>query len=101
VTTKISNNSTNILDIKGVTIQYLDSSGNPIAFKDGKKEATVSLYMWSDIQPGKDLEESLEARVPVVAVKEKSIKKIRIHVVYIPTPLKKESMDVPVKMEKQ
>ncbi|MFQ6079166.1 MAG: hypothetical protein ACE5NJ_08540 [Thermodesulfobacteriota bacterium] len=100
VTTKISNNSTNILDIKGVTIQYLDSSGNPIPFKDGKEKATVSHYMWSDIQPGKDSEKPLEAKVPMVAVKEKSINKIRIHVVYVPAPLKKESMDLPVKMEK-
>ncbi len=100
VTIKISNNSTNILDIKGVTIQYLDSSGNPIPFKDGEKKATVSLYMWSDIQPGEDLEKSIEAKVPMAAVKEKSIDKIRSHVVYVPTPLKKESMDLPVKMEK-
>jgi len=37
----------------------------------------------------------------MVAVKGKSINKIRIHLVYVPTPLKKESMDLPVKMEKQ
>jgi len=37
----------------------------------------------------------------MVSVKGKSINKIRIHLVYVPTPLKKESMDLPVKMEKQ
>jgi len=99
-TMKISNNSTNILNIKGVTIQYLDSSGSPIPFKDGEKKATVSLYMWPDIQPGKDIEKSLEAKVPMAAVKEKSIDKIRSHVAYIPTPLKREIIEVPVKMEK-
>jgi hypothetical protein len=99
-TIKISNNSTNILSMKEMTIQYLDSSGNPIPFKDGEKKATVSLYMWPDIQPGKDLEKSIEAKAPMAAVKEESINKIRSHVVYVPTPLKREIMDVPVKMEK-
>jgi len=97
-TIKISNNSTNILDIKEMIIQYLDISGNPIPFKDGEKKASVSFFGF-DIQPGKDSEKSLEAKVPMAGVKEKSINKIRSHIVYIPTPLKRESMDVPVKME--
>jgi hypothetical protein len=98
-TIKISNNSTNILTIKGVTIQYLDSSGNPIPFKDGEKKATVSAY-WTDIQPGQESEKSLEAKVPMAAVKEKSIDKIRSQVVYVLIPLKREIMEVPVKMQK-
>ena len=36
---KISNNSTNILDIRKITIQYIDISGSPISFKDGEKKA--------------------------------------------------------------
>jgi len=95
---KFSNNSTNIIDIKEVTIQYLDSSGNPIPFKNGEKKANVSAY-WSNIQPGKDSEKSLDVKVPMAAVKEKSIDKIQSHVVYIPIPLKMESMDFPVKTE--
>ncbi|MCG2776264.1 MAG: hypothetical protein L6406_11340 [Desulfobacterales bacterium] len=99
---KITNNSTNILDIKEMTIQYLDASGNPIPFKDGEKKATISAVYWSDIQPGKDSSEaSLDVKVPMDAVKKKSINKIRSHVVYIPTPLKSESMDVPITIEKQ
>ncbi len=95
---KILNNSTNILDIKEITIQYIDISGNPIPFKDGEKKAKVSFYE-SKIQPEKAFEITLDVKVPVAAEKEKSINKIRTHVVYVPTPLKKESMDVPVKME--
>ncbi len=95
---KISNNSTNILDIKEVTIQYLDISENPISFKNDEKEAKVSAY-WSNIQPGKDSEKPLDVKVPMAAVKEKSFNKIRTHVVYIPIPLKRESMDVLLKME--
>jgi hypothetical protein len=96
---KISNNSTSILDIKEITIQYIDISGNSIPFKDSEKKATVSFYGGSGIQPEKNFETTLDVKVPMAAEKEKSINKIRTHVVYIPTPLKKESMDVPVKME--
>ena len=97
-TLKISNNSTNILDIKEMTIQYIDISGNPIPFKDGEKKAKISIY-GDNIQPGKDSEKSLNVKVPMAAAKEKSIHKIRAYVVYIPTPLKRESMEIPVKME--
>jgi len=96
---KISNNSTNILDIKEMTIQYIDISGSPIPFKDGKKKAKVSFYGSGGIQPEKDFETTLDVKVPMAAVKDKSIKKIRTHVVYIPIPLKRESMDVLLKME--
>jgi len=95
---KISNDSTNILDIERVTMQYLDSSGNAIPFENGEKEAGVRGY-WSDIQPGTDSEASLDVRVPMAAVKEKSINKIRSHVVYIPVPLKKETMEFALEME--
>ncbi len=95
---KILNNSTNILDIKEITIQYIDISENPIPFKDGEKKAKVSFY-GANIQPEKDFETTLDVKVPMAAEKEKSINKIRTHVVYIPTPLKTETMDVPVKME--
>jgi hypothetical protein len=95
---KISNDSTDILEIKEVAIRYLDSSGNPIPFRDGGKKARVRGY-WSDIQPGRDSEVSLDVKVPMAAVKEKSIGKIRSRVVSIPIPVKEETMDVPVEMK--
>lgn len=95
---KISNDSTDILDIKEVTIQYLDGSGNPIPFENGMKKAMVGGY-WSDIQPGRDSEASLDVKVPMAAVKEKSINKIRSHVVYIPVPLKEETIEFALEIE--
>jgi len=94
---KIINNSKNILDVQGVTIQYLDASGNSIPFKTGEKKATVSAY-WSDLQPGKESEQRLDVTVPMAAVKEKSLAKIQVNVVYIPTPLRRETLEVPVKL---
>src|SRR4030042_4707310 len=66
---KITNQSKNVLDVQGVTIQYLDSSGNPIPFKTGEKKVTVSTY-WTDLQPGKEAENYLDVTVPMAAVKE-------------------------------
>lgn len=97
---KISNHSQNILDVQGVTIQYLDLSGNSIPFKTGEKKVTVSTY-WTDLQPGKEAENYLDVTVPIAAVKEKSLNKVQVRVVYIPTPLKREAFDIPVKMEEK
>jgi hypothetical protein len=97
---KISNKSNNILEVQGVTIQYLDSSGNPIPFKTGEKNVTVSTY-WKDLKPGTDSENYLDVTVPMAAVKEKLLNKIQIRVVYIPSPLKRETLDIPVKMEEK
>lgn len=97
---KILNHSQNILDVQGVTIQYLDLSGNSIPFKTGEKKVTVSTY-WTDLQPGKEAENYLDVTVPMAAVKEKSLNKIQVRVVYIPSPLKRESMEIPVKMEEK
>ena len=97
---KIMNQSKNILDVQGVTIQYLDSSGNPIPFKTGEKKVAVSTY-WTDLQPGKDAENYLDVTVPMAAVKEKSLDKIQVNVVYIPSPLKREALGIQVKMEEK
>jgi hypothetical protein len=95
---KISNKSNNILDVQGVTIQYLDHSGNPIPFKTGEKKVTVSPY-WKDLKPGTDSENYLDVTVPMAAIKEKPVDKIQVSVVYIPSPLKREALDIPIKIE--
>jgi len=97
---KIKNLSKNILETQGVTFQYLDASGNVIPFKSGEKNVTVSIYL-KDLQPGKESSNFLDVTVPMVAVKEKSLSKIQANVVYIPTPLKRESLEVPVKLEEK
>lgn len=97
---KITNQSKNILDVQGVTIQYLDQSGNPILFKTGEKKVTVSTY-WTDLQPGKEADNYLDVTVPMAAVKEKSLDKIQVNVVYIPSPLKREALGMSVKMEEK
>ena len=61
---------------------------------------TVSTY-WTDLQPGKEAENYLDVTVPMAAVKEKSLDKIQVNVVYIPSPLKREALGIRVKMEEK
>jgi hypothetical protein len=95
---KITNKSNDILDIQGVTLEYLDEAGKPIAFKSGEKISKVSSY-WQAIQPEKNFEGSIDATIPRAAVKEKALGKIEINVVYIPSLLKRETLTLSEKIE--
>jgi hypothetical protein len=51
------------------------------------------------IQPGETLEGSIDATIPRVAIKEKALGKIEINLVYVPSPLKRETLTLPEKIE--
>jgi hypothetical protein len=95
---KITNRSQNILDIQGVTLEYLDEAGKSIAFSSGEKISKVSSY-WKVIKPGEVFEGSVDATIPKAAVKEKALGKIEISAVYVPSPLKRETFTIPEKVE--
>jgi hypothetical protein len=95
---KITNKSKDILDIQGVTLEYLDEAGKPIAFKSGEKISKVSSY-WKAIKPGETFEGSIDATIPSAAIKEKALGKIEINMVYVPSPLKREMLILPEKVE--
>ncbi len=94
---KITNEANDILDIQGVTLEYLDEAGKPIAFKSGEKTSKVNSY-WQPIKPGKNFEGSIDAQIPRAAVKGKALGKLEINVVYISTPLKHETLTLPEKV---
>jgi hypothetical protein len=95
---KITNKSKDILDIQAVTLEYLDEAGKPIPFKSGEKISKVSSY-WQTIKPEGAFEGSVDATIPRAAVKEKALGKIEINVVYIPSPLKRETLTLSEKVE--
>jgi len=95
---KITNLSKDILDIQAVTLEYLDEGGNPIAFKSGEKIAKASLFLKA-IKPGETTEGTLDVTIPRAAVKEKTLGKMEINLVYIPSPLKREILTLPEKVE--
>jgi len=95
---KISNHSNKILDIQGVSIQYLDKAGNPISFATGEQRVTVAAY-WTELDPGRDAERFITVDIPREAVKEKMIEGVEVKVIYVPTPLKREALKLPLKIE--
>jgi hypothetical protein len=92
---KLINQSGSILDVQGLTIQYLDKDGNPISFAGGEKNATVSAY-WTDLGPGKEAQYNLDTTIPKAAVKDKKMARMELKVVYITTPLKRDVLNVPI-----
>ncbi len=95
-TYKIINTSKDVLDVQGVTVEYLDEQGKPIAFSSGEKIAKASL-MLNKINPGESSDGSLDVTFPRAALK--SLGKIDFNVVFIPSPLKRETLSMPEKLE--
>ncbi len=88
---KITNKSTDVLDIQAVTIEYLDEGGKVIPFSSGEKIATVNSF-WKALQPEEVTEGSLDVTIPRKAVKEKVLGKVQVNLVYVPSPLKRETL---------
>lgn len=95
---KIINKSKDVLDIQGVTFEYLSEAGKPIGFTAGEKIATVYPF-WKAIKPEEITEGSLDVAIPRMAAKEKALEKIEINLVYVSSPLKRETLALPEKVE--
>jgi hypothetical protein len=87
-----------MLDVQGVTVEYLDQAGKPILFESGEKIATATLYL-RITKPEQTTEGSLDVTIPRKAIKEKALGKIEISLVYIPSPLNRETIVFPEKIE--
>ncbi len=95
---KITNKSKDILDIQAVTLEYLDEAGKPIPYKPDEKIMKVYPF-WKVLQPEGIAEGSLDVTLPMKAIKEKSLRKIEVNLVYVPSPLKRETLTVSGKVE--
>jgi hypothetical protein len=95
---KITNKSKDILDIQAVTFEYMDDAGRPIAYKS--EEKIVKVYpFWKALQPEGIAEGTLDVTIPTKAIKEKSLRKIEVDLVYVPSPLKREILTLSEKVE--
>ena len=95
---KITNKSKDILDIQALTLEYLDEAGKPIPYKP--EEKIVKVYpFWKALQPEGITEGSLDITIPKMAIKEKPLAKIEINLVYVPSPLKRETLTLSEKVE--
>jgi len=95
---KITNQSKDILDIQAITFEYLDEAGKPIPFKSGEKISKVSVFL-RVIKPDENTEGSLDVTIPRMAVKEKALGKIEISLVYVPSPLNRETLTLSERVE--
>jgi len=95
---KITNKSNNILDIQAVTFEYLDEAGKPIPFKPEEKIDKVYPF-WKALQPEGMTEGTLDVTIPKMAVAGKALGKIEINLVYVPSPLKRETLILSEKIE--
>jgi hypothetical protein len=95
----ITNKSKDILDVQAVTFEYLDEAGKPIPFQSGEKISKVSLFLKA-IKPEEVTEGSFyDVTIPKMAIKEKALGKIEISLVYVPSPLKRETLTLSEKVE--
>ena len=95
---KITNKSKDILDIQAVTLEYMDDAGKPIAYKP--EEKIVKVYpFWKALQPEGIAEGTLDVTIPTKAIKEKSLRRIEVDLVYVPSPLKREILTLSEKVE--
>ena len=95
---KITNKSKDILDIQAVTFEYLDEAGKPIPFSSGEKIGNVYAF-WKALKPEEVAEGSLDVTIPRKAIKEKALGKIEVNLVYVPSPLKRETLTLSEKVE--
>ena len=95
---KITNKSKDILDIQGVTLEYLDEAGKPIPFKPEEKIEKVYPF-WKILPPEGITEGTLDVTIPKMAVMGKALGKIEISLVYVPSPLKRETLILSEKVE--
>ena len=95
---KITNKSKDILDIQAVTLEYLDETGKPIPFKPEEKIDKVYPF-WKALQPEGVTEGTLDVTIPKMAVTGKALGKIQIDLVFVPSPLKRETLTLSEKVE--
>jgi hypothetical protein len=95
---KITNKSKDILDIQALTFEYLDEAGKPISFSSAEKVGNVYSF-WKALKPEEVAEGSLDVTIPRKAIKEKALGKIEVNLVYVSSPLKRETLTLSEKVE--
>ena len=95
---KITNKSKDMLDIQAITVDYFDEVGKPIDFQPGEKITKASLY-FRIIKPEESFDGQLDVTIPRKAIKEKTLGKIEVNLVYVASPLNRETVTFPEKIE--
>ena len=95
---KITNKTNGLLDIQAVTLEYLDEARKPIAYKPAEKMSKVYPF-WKTLKPEEMAEGNLDTTIPGNAIKAKALSKIQIDLVYVPSPLSRDTLILSEKIE--
>jgi hypothetical protein len=95
---KITNKSKDNLDIQALALEYLDAAGKPIDFQSGERITKASLY-FRVIKPEESFDGQLDVTIPMKAIKEKTLGKIEVNLIYVASPLNRESATFSEKIE--
>jgi hypothetical protein len=95
---KITNKSKDNLDIQAVTVDYFDGAGKPIRYGSDEKTVNVNPF-WKVLKPEEVTEGNLDVTIPKKAVKEKILGRIEVNLVFVASPLKRENLSLPEKIE--
>jgi hypothetical protein len=96
---KLKNGSTDqTVRLIGGKMVYIDMSGNPIKIEEARTEPTLRFTSASSSQldPGQDSTQSIDVDFPAAALKEKTLKEIRLDLVYAPASYREETAKLAV-----
>jgi len=82
----------------GGKMVYIDLQGNPIKVEEARTEPTLRFTSasTSQLDPGQAATESVDVDFPAAALKGKSLKEIRLELVYVPTNYRQETVNLRV-----
>jgi hypothetical protein len=95
---KITNKSKDMLDIQALTVEYFDEAGKLIDFQPDERITKASLY-FKVINPEESFDGRLDVTIPMKAIKEKTLGKIEVNLVYVASPLNRETVTFPEKID--
>lgn len=82
-------------------VVYLDAEKKPIPMAEGRSDTTFKFpsYQTDRLDPGTEMSQEIDVPFPATAVTTpKSLRDLRLELIYLPTPYRKEAIDIPVSL---
>ena len=77
-------------------IRYIDAQGQPITLEDNRADPIVKFTSGERLDPGQEINESLDVDFPAAALKGNTLKAIRVDLAYVPSPYREETVNLAV-----
>jgi hypothetical protein len=78
----------------------MNNDGKPVSPAEGRRDTTFTLssYQSDRLDPGREASQDIDVPFPSAALKENTLRDIRLDLTYIPMPYKEETMQVHVSL---